>query len=140
MCVARSRGLIDESALEARSNEAKTAGALAPKPVSSEPSAPGVVRPDLGGFAYAARVQSDGRILVAGRRFGDGKWEAALLRLNADGSLDASYGNAGVRALSIGNASGLVSLTIQPDGKPLAAGYVHTGAGGEDLAVFRFQP
>ena len=54
--------------------------------------------------------------------------------------MNTTYATGGVRALDIGNESGLRSLTLLPDGKPLATGYVHLGFGAEDLAAFRFLP
>jgi uncharacterized delta-60 repeat protein len=102
----------------------------------------GVAWPDLGqnAIAYAVRVQTDGAILAAGRRWTDVTNEAVLIRLTSAGSLDPAYAAGGFRALSIGNESGLATLTILPDGKPLATGYVHLGLGGEDVAVFKFGP
>lgn len=55
---------------------------------------------DLGGDYFdAARdvaVQSDGKIVAGGyARGADGRWKAAVLRLNADGSADQGFGNGG---------------------------------------------
>jgi uncharacterized delta-60 repeat protein len=46
--------------------------------------------------ARAIAVQADGRIVVGGYARGtDGRWKAALMRLNADGSTDQGFGNGG---------------------------------------------
>lgn len=55
---------------------------------------------DLGGDYYdcatSLALQADRKIIAAGvARGGDGRLKAALLRLNADGSADASFGNNG---------------------------------------------
>jgi len=87
----------------------------------------GVVRTDLGGSGQAAAqalaLQSDGKILVAGsvgRLF-------AVLRYNADGTLDDSFGNAGLATTDFGGdsttAAAAYAVTIQADGKIVAAGW-----------------
>jgi uncharacterized delta-60 repeat protein len=62
-------------------------------------------------------VQADGKILVLGH--GDGDTLATLARLNADGSFDVTFGTDGRVTFE---ADQPVSLTLQPDGKILAAG------------------
>ncbi len=60
-------------------------------------------------------VQPDGKILVAGNDFRIGGTTYPLIRLNTDGSVDASFS-----LPSIG--SSLVGLALQPDGKILIGG------------------
>lgn len=88
----------------------------------------------LGTFANSARdvkIQSDGKILVAGKNNDDGNFSAfALARYNAaDGSLDPTFGSGGKVIATLGgrNGSGASELVIQPDGKILAAGYAYVG-------------
>ena len=69
----------------------------------------------LGGVATAAATTvaatPDGKLLVAGTRDAD----AVVLRLLHDGSLDASYGSGGIKALPLADMS-LVAAAVQPDG------------------------
>ena len=71
---------------------------------------------DLGEDAVVA-VQPDGKILVLGQSGNDG--QASLLRLNADGSVDNTFGANGTFTFEADYAT---SLTVQADGKILAAG------------------
>lgn len=71
---------------------------------------------DFGEDAVVA-VQPDGKILVLGQSGNDG--QASLLRLNADGSVDNTFGANGTFTFEADYAT---SLTVQADGKILAAG------------------
>ena len=65
---------------------------------------------------YAVALQPDGKILIGGTLgSADGTAAPSVARLNADGSLDASF--------TIGAFSGdlVTAITVQPDGKVLAA-------------------
>ena len=57
----------------------------------------------LGGdeVAFAMAVQSDGKLLLAGRADGD----FALVRLNSNGSLDSTFGASGIVTTDMGTAS-----------------------------------
>nr|WP_244307269.1 M10 family metallopeptidase C-terminal domain-containing protein [Azotobacter salinestris] len=69
-------------------------------------------------------VQPDGKILVAGRSYNPGyDTEFSVARLNADGSLDASFGSDGKASFALGKGYAQInSLALQPDGKILLAG------------------
>ncbi|HEX7845225.1 MAG TPA: delta-60 repeat domain-containing protein, partial [Chitinophagaceae bacterium] len=43
---------------------------------------------DFGGFAYAVKIQPDGKILVAGAAINTNDQDYVVVRLNGDGSLD----------------------------------------------------
>ncbi len=64
---------------------------------------------------YKIAVQPDGKILVAGNDFRIGGTTYSLIRLNSDGSVDASF------SLPIINSS-IVGLSLQPDGRILIGG------------------
>ncbi|MCC6938284.1 MAG: hypothetical protein IT226_08685 [Flavobacteriales bacterium] len=73
-------------------------------------------------------VQADGKILASGF-FGAGlQWfELLLVRYEADGSLDASFGNAGVVQYNYGNVDDEgYDLALAPDGSILVAGVTVT--------------
>ncbi|MDF2466241.1 MAG: hypothetical protein K0Q43_4476 [Ramlibacter sp.] len=78
-------------------------------------------------FGQSLTLQPDGKILVAGYSFiEEGQiFDFALARYNTDGSLDTGFNDTGVLVTDIGNGTvdeGL-SVTVQPDGKIVVAGY-----------------
>lgn len=92
----------------------------------------------MGGFAgaYALAVQTDGKIVIAGAisynlELG---FDMLLLRLNADGSLDKSFGSNGYIIDKKGYE--LTAVKIQADGKIVTAGHQwRIGAGFRDQFV-----
>lgn len=79
-----------------------------------------------GGFVArrAIALQPDGRILLGGRTTAATGW--AVLRLNANGSLDGSFGSGGVVQTSLGTSCALSGMALQPDGKVVAVGPFYT--------------
>jgi uncharacterized delta-60 repeat protein len=71
-------------------------------------------------------VQSDGKIVVggrSGRSLADGLVNFGLVRLNTNGSIDTTFGDAGfVYADFNGNSDTLENVLIQSDGRIVAAG------------------
>ena len=88
----------------------------------------GRVTVDFAGNTDTARsvaIQSDGKIVVGGNALLGSNHDIALMRLNADGSLDSTFGpGAGriTRAIGSSNDYGY-AVAIQPDGRILLAGY-----------------
>lgn len=79
--------------------------------------------------AYAAALQSDGKILVGGHSFNGSDFDLAILRLNTDGSFDNSFGTNGKVTTAIGSYSDQIwSMDLQPDGKIVVAGSSNTGS------------
>lgn len=70
----------------------------------------------------ALALQSDGKIVAAGDRQGNGGYDYALVRYNPDGSLDAGFGGDGVVTSHLGAADHAYAAAIQADGKILVAG------------------
>jgi uncharacterized delta-60 repeat protein len=100
----------------------------------------GKVTTDFGSTAdnaTSATLQSDGKIVVAGVTSGS---LGVLVRYNADGSLDASFGSGG--SVTTNLASSLQqpeAVKIQSDGKIVVAGYSLTGPGNQsDFALVRY--
>ncbi len=86
-----------------------------------------------GGGASSVAIQADGKIIAAGSS------PFTLVRYNTDGTLDTSFNGTGKVITSVGNAgSGAEELTIQPDGKIVAAGNA-VGAN-NDFAFVRYNP
>lgn len=91
--------------------------------------------------ASAVRAQPDGKIVVAGstRRYTKTNnssfewymWDLLLLRYEADGSLDTSFGNAGQVIVDInGNGNtpeGFNDVALQSDNKIIGVGYTYPG-------------
>lgn len=82
-------------------------------------------------------IQSDGKIVVGGYCYNGLDLEFALVRYNADGTLDASFGVDGKLSTAVGAYGVGQSVTVQSDGKILLAGTSHSGAD-EDFALIRY--
>ena len=76
--------------------------------------------------SVAIRLLADGKVLVAA-----GAGNAVLARFNADGSLDAGFGDNGIIRLGMG----VSDIGFQPDGKLLVSGW-RSGGGQAILARF----
>jgi uncharacterized delta-60 repeat protein len=89
----------------------------------------GMLVTTLGTDARAVALQADGRIVIAGTAVAVGSpigdTNFVLLRLEQNGSLDASFGDGGVVTTDFEQGGDTVnSLMIQPDGRIVAAGTV----------------
>ncbi|HET9532123.1 MAG TPA: hypothetical protein VFQ92_17315 [Blastocatellia bacterium] len=87
----------------------------------------GVIITDFGQIAHAQALvlQPDGKIVAAGWTFAPSAQEIAgfaLVRYNADGSLDSNFGSGGKVLTDFGFGEELYALGLQPDGKIVAAG------------------
>ena len=80
--------------------------------------------------AWALAVQPDGKLVAAGVGNGD----FALVRYNADGTLDTQFGIGGKIATDFGRDDRANALAVQQDGKIIAAGV----ADGLDFALARY--
>ena len=88
--------------------------------------------------AVDVAVQTDGKILVSGESFNGANSDFALVRYNANGSLDASFGAGGKVTTDFGlNVDKGVRFALQPDGKILLAGQSHNGID-YDFALARY--
>ena len=109
-----------------------SAGALDPAFGSS-----GVVQTDLGGThdtIYFLALQPDGKIIAAG---GSGNCDVSqLVRYNSDGSLDNTFGTAGVSTATIANHC-FQDIKLLSDGKFLVGGWRYVGAKTWVLAKFQ---
>ncbi|HLE71541.1 MAG TPA: delta-60 repeat domain-containing protein, partial [Vicinamibacteria bacterium] len=89
--------------------------------------------------AFAVVVQFDQKIVVGGyTKQTPAKHYFAFARYTRDGSLDASFGAGGFRAIDFPSSSSdqLRGMAIQPDGKILGAGF-STPGGTQRLVVVR---
>jgi len=91
--------------------------------------------------AFAVALQADGKIVVAGSNDVSPKGKSfALVRYNADGSLDTTFGNGGKVVTSFGSQSDTAyAVVVQPDGRIVAGGHTNTALRGIDFALARYQ-
>ncbi|WFP52110.1 cadherin domain-containing protein [Methylomonas sp. EFPC3] len=86
---------------------------------------------------YGVALQSDGKIVLSGFTNAAGTTDNALVRLNANGSLDTSFGGTGKVIVAIGSGSDFaLDVKIQSDGKILTSGY--SSGSGNDFSVVRY--
>ena len=95
----------------------------------------GVASFSYGEFYYSLALQPDGKILIIGGEGPNAGGASTIGRLNADGSLDTTFGQGG--SVSAGFSSGISAFTsvfVQPDGRIVGVG----SADGYDTAVRYF--
>lgn len=108
----------------------------------------GVVNVSLGNdndVASAVAIQSNGKILVAGQTGPAGNTNAAVVCLNADGSLDSSFGAGtsdgtpeGAVGISLGDGSDeLSAIAVDADGKIVVAGTTTSTGNSSNVFVAR---
>jgi len=96
---------------------------------------------------YDVAIQPDGKIVTSGQGIFNGDvYPLSVVRLNSDGTLDATFGSGGVALVPITDPIATVGsrLVLQPDGKIVAAGYVTDGSppwgdGNWNTLVVRFE-
>jgi uncharacterized delta-60 repeat protein len=90
------------------------------------------------GYAQDIAVQSDGKIISAGRVTTSGDEEFALGRYNPDGSLDTSFNGTGEVTTDFnGLPDECESIAIQADGKIVAVGRARM-SGPDDFGIARY--
>ncbi|MFI1508742.1 calcium-binding protein [Streptomyces sp. NPDC020597] len=87
-----------------------------------------------GGDGRALALQPDGRIVVGGQ-VGSTRFDFALMRFNADGSVDTSFDGDGIVRTDFGDYESVEGLALQPDGKIVAV-----GGSGARFALARYLP
>jgi uncharacterized delta-60 repeat protein len=107
----------------------------------------GKVRTDFGGSferAWAALVQADGKIVVAGdgSAAGSQTLDFVLARYNGDGTLDGGFGTGGkvVTTFEPDSLDTGQAAVLQPDGKIVVAGRTRKIGVGGSLALARYLP
>jgi len=91
----------------------------------------------------ALALQTDGKILAGGTRFNGTKGVFTIVRYNVNGSLDTSFGEAGIVTTDVQpGASGGASVTgieVQPNGKITVVG-TSVSFQNHDIAILRYTP
>lgn len=90
-----------------------------------------------GGIAQAVAVQSDGKIVAAGSTFNGSADFFTVIRYNANGSVDTSFGTSGIATADFGVIDFLMDMAVQPDGKIIAAGTGNVSSSTPVLAMVR---
>ncbi|MCP3879389.1 MAG: hypothetical protein GY701_13515, partial [Sulfitobacter sp.] len=91
-------------------------------------------------FGHSLAVQSDGKILVAGRSHNGSDDDFALVRYDTDGSLDTTFGGGDgmvTTAIGAGDDNGGQGLSVQSDGKIVVVGRSHNGTD-YDFGLIRY--
>jgi len=101
----------------------------------------GIVTTDMAGSSDEGKsvaIQADGKIVVAGSSNNGSDYDFALVRYNADGTLDTTFGSSGKVITPIGSSDDEAhSVTIQIDGKIVVAGSSNNGSD-YDFALVRY--
>jgi len=83
-------------------------------------------------------VQTDGKIVAVGTASNGTNTDIVVVRLNAFGSLDRTFGGNGIVLTPVGTGNDVgYNAAIQPDGKIVASGYYRSAAS-TDTAVLRY--
>ena len=82
-------------------------------------------------------IRSDGKLVVGGYAGNGTNNDFAVVRYNADGSLDTSFDTDGKATTDFGNDETATDVAILSDGKTVAAGFANSGAR-PDFAVARY--
>jgi uncharacterized delta-60 repeat protein len=89
-------------------------------------------------YCYGSYLQADGKILAAGTTNNAGNFEFAMVRVNANGTIDNTFGTAGKVTTDISFADDWAfSVRVLPDGSILVAGYAYNGAD-YDFAIVKY--
>lgn len=90
----------------------------------------------------ASALQSDGKIIIAGAASNGADNDFALVRFNADGTLDNSFGSSGTVVTQTGEGQASANdIAIQTDGKLIVVGSSSDGdlgSSSEDFAIVRY--
>jgi len=110
-----------------------------------ENSPDGIAPGEVSAQAYSVAVQPDGKIVVAGVANIEGEEDFALVRYNADGTLDDSFGAGGKVTTDFGHFEQGFSyafgnaVAVQLDGKIVVAGQAFIDGTSFDVALARYE-
>ena len=93
--------------------------------------------------AHAVAVQDDGKVVAAGTTVASGGGsDLAIVRYNANGTLDATFGSGGTGKVtaSLSTAEGWGAIDLEAGGNILVAGYETNGSGNKDFLLARYLP
>ncbi len=86
---------------------------------------------------HAMALQADGKLVVVGESYGGtNSARLAMARLKTDGTLDTTFGTAGLVQTSYGETTSTHAVVIAPDGSITVGGYVGESINGDASACF----
>ncbi|NOU45533.1 MAG: T9SS type A sorting domain-containing protein [Bacteroidales bacterium] len=90
--------------------------------------------------AYGVTIQNDGKILVSGKSYNtDYRFVPVVVRFNANGSIDTSFGVNGVAGIPVTEIDNeFTTVRVQSDGKIVASGHISNGISWFSLLIARF--
>ncbi len=89
--------------------------------------------------AASVAIQADGKIVAAGQSRSAANFDMALVRYNADGTLDTAFNGTGKVVTPIGAGHDIIySIALQSDSKIVAAGVSLDGSNFADFALVRY--
>ena len=90
--------------------------------------------------ATSLAIQSDGKIVVAGQAMTSIQLQPAVIRVNANGSLDTSFGNGGLATINLreGGQQLATGVIIQSDGKIVIGVSTGNADGAPAIELVRF--
>lgn len=91
------------------------------------------------GIVTGIALQSDGKIIVAGSVYGEGRRDVILVRDNPDGSSDGEFGDEGRVITEVGDSVDANCLVLQADGRMIVAGAATSGQR-YGFCVLRYSP
>lgn len=85
-------------------------------------------------------LQDDGKILVSGKSYNtDYRFVPVVVRFNANGSIDTSFGVNGVAGIPVTEVDNeFTTVRVQSDGKIVASGHISNGLSWFSLLIARF--
>jgi uncharacterized delta-60 repeat protein len=92
-----------------------------------------------GDGASAVAIQTDEKIIAAGRSSNGSNFDILLVRYNTNGTLDTTFGIGGKVITPVGDSWDEASaVAIQTDGKIVAVGYSYNNGSNNDFVVVRY--
>jgi uncharacterized delta-60 repeat protein len=101
------------------------------------------IGPDMNSYedhGLGITLQDDGKILVSGKSYNsDYRFVPVVVRFNANGSLDTSFGVNGVAGVPVTEVDNeFTRVCVQSDGKIIASGHISNGLSWFSLLIARF--
>lgn len=92
-----------------------------------------------GDYAFAVALQTDGKIVVAGRAWVGSNFDVVVARYTSGGGLDTTFGTGGKVTTDLaGGSDEANSVAVQSDGKIVVAGDAGVSGSGQDLVLVRY--
>jgi uncharacterized delta-60 repeat protein len=102
----------------------------------------GAITTNFGGLfadAMAVVIQPDGKVVAVGSTTNNSTTDFALVRYNADGTPDASFGTAGQVTTDFTATDVLADVALQADGRIVVTGRTFDQTNGDDFALSRYE-